>query len=147
MNNSTRGETRVLLVALNRKCLSWTRLSVCKDTNVEAVNCTLNKSLTILEYLVLRWILIEDSVEVVVLRSISIADSKRHLISLNITLNVCLRVILFFFRKWPDATVDTNFTFHIFELVEQLFSLGLLLLVLGGYLIELCCALLELLFY
>ena len=90
--------------------------------------------------------MIENCVKVVILVAIVyVAYFDRHLVSLFVALDSLLRVGKLTLRERPDAAVDTNFAFHVFKLVEQALALRLLLLVLGRDLIELSCALLQLL--
>ena len=56
--------------------------------------------------------------------------SQRHLIALFVALDILCLILQFSFRKWSDSAIYTNFTLHVFQFVEQLFTFRLFFLIL-----------------
>ena len=75
------------------------------------------------------------------------SNSQCHLISFDVALDSLFRIISFSLREGSDTAVDSDFTLHIFQLVQKLFALCLFFFVLLGYLVEFSCALFQLLFH
>ncbi len=148
-NDSPRGEARVFFVTLDGECLSWASLSVSKDADIVAIDCTLNKTIAIFKDLILCRFLIKYCIKIVFFGSTfasrSTSNSDWHLISFIIAPDVFLRIFQLTLRERSDSAVDTHLSFQVFKFIEKLFPLGLLFLVFGRHLVELSCAFFELL--
>ena len=147
LHNGARSQARIFFVTLDREGLSWSGLTICKDTDIIAINSTLDKALAVLKNLILSWFLIKYGVKVVVLGTVSMSNSQWHLVSFGVALDSLFRIRSFSLREGSDTAVDSDFTFHIFQLVQKLLALSLLFFVLLGYLVEFSRALLQLLFH
>ena len=124
-----------MFCTLDSEGLSRACLSVSKYTNVESIDCTLNKTFSIIKDLLLGGIRSKDAIKVIVVVDTSL-DSKGHLI-IDINAHLCFRLIFSFsFGEWSYTAVNSNLSFEILKFIQDLLPLTLFLLELFGDSVE-----------
>lgn len=126
----------IFISAWNSKCFSRPSLSICKHTNIETINCTLNKRLRIFKYFFLSSLLAKARIKHKFFKCVLVLLLLRRL-----NLITLLIKLLFFFNSYSEcelvykgycvyashsnfieihrsySAINSYFTFHIFNLI------------------------------
>lgn len=120
-------ETWLLLSTLNGEGLSRASLTIGKDANIVSIDCALNKTVGLLEDLILSGLWSEDAVEVVVVINTCTHGEGHLIIDLDAHLGLG-SIFSLGLGEWSDTAVYSDLSLHVLELIQKSLSLTKLLL-------------------